>query len=128
MSLRGLYFDPFPYHRCSGSDFFVVWCGSCAQSGGLITTLPIPRHLQGSLSRATQEQKQLSEKLREEAEQKEQLRRMKNEMENERWHLDKTIEKLQKEVREQGRGERVEGGSRERIGCGIQLLWGPDES
>ncbi|XP_070278054.1 cingulin-like protein 1 isoform X1 [Myotis yumanensis] len=53
---------------------------------------------QGSLSRATQEQKQLSEKLREEAEQKEQLRRMKNEMENERWHLDKTIEKLQKEM------------------------------
>ncbi|XP_036158622.1 cingulin-like protein 1 isoform X2 [Myotis myotis] len=53
---------------------------------------------QGRLSRATQEQKQLSEKLREEAEQKEQLRRMKNEMENERWHLDKTIEKLQKEM------------------------------
>ncbi|XP_014395823.1 PREDICTED: cingulin-like protein 1 [Myotis brandtii] len=53
---------------------------------------------QASLSRATQEQKQLSEKLREEAEQKEQLRRMKNEMENERWHLDKTIEKLQKEM------------------------------
>lgn len=66
-----------------------------------MTTLPFPCHLQGSLSRATQEQKQLSEKLREEAEQKEQLRRMKNEMENERWHLDKTIEKLQKEVREQ---------------------------
>lgn len=53
---------------------------------------------QGRLSQTTQEQKQLSEKLREEAEQKEQLRRMKNEMENERWHLDKTIEKLQKEM------------------------------
>ncbi|XP_075387128.1 cingulin-like protein 1 isoform X2 [Tenrec ecaudatus] len=51
-----------------------------------------------ALSRVTQEQKQLSEKLKAETEQKEQLKRMKNEMENERWHLDKTIEKLQKEV------------------------------
>ncbi|ELR49150.1 Cingulin-like protein 1, partial [Bos mutus] len=53
---------------------------------------------QRNLSRATQEQKQLSERLKDEAEQKEQLRRLKNEMENERWHLDKTIEKLQKEM------------------------------
>ncbi|PNJ55121.1 CGNL1 isoform 4 [Pongo abelii] len=53
---------------------------------------------QGNLSRTTQEQKQLSEKLKEESEQKEQLRRLKNEMENERWHLGKTIEKLQKEM------------------------------
>lgn len=53
---------------------------------------------QRNLSRATQEQKQMSEKLKDEAEQKEQLRRLKNEMENERWHLDKTIEKLQKEM------------------------------
>ncbi|XP_012584130.1 PREDICTED: cingulin-like protein 1 isoform X2 [Condylura cristata] len=53
---------------------------------------------QRNLSRATLEQKQLSEKLKDEAEQKEQLRRLKNEMENERWHLDKTIEKLQKEM------------------------------
>lgn len=53
---------------------------------------------QRHLSRATQEQKQLSEKLKDETEQKEQLRRLKNEMENERWHLDKTIEKLQKEM------------------------------
>lgn len=45
----------------------------------------------------------MSEKLKDEAEQKEQLRRLKNEMENERWHLDKTIEKLLKEVREQER-------------------------
>ncbi|XP_017751993.1 PREDICTED: cingulin-like protein 1 isoform X5 [Rhinopithecus bieti] len=51
-----------------------------------------------NLSRTTQEQKQLSEKLKEESEQKEQLRRLKNEMENERWHLGKTIEKLQKEM------------------------------
>ncbi|XP_011948374.1 PREDICTED: cingulin-like protein 1 isoform X5 [Cercocebus atys] len=54
---------------------------------------------QRNLSRTTQEQKQLSEKLKEESEQKEQLRRLKNEMENERWHLGKTIEKLQKEMR-----------------------------
>ncbi|KAF0885989.1 cingulin-like protein 1 [Crocuta crocuta] len=53
---------------------------------------------QRNLTRATQEQKQLSEKLKDETEQKEQLRRLKNEMENERWHLDKTIEKLQKEM------------------------------
>ncbi|XP_061287154.1 cingulin-like protein 1 [Bos javanicus] len=53
---------------------------------------------QRNLSRATQEQKQLSERLKDEAEQKEQLRRLKNDMENERWHLDKTIEKLQKEM------------------------------
>ncbi|XP_031308528.1 cingulin-like protein 1 isoform X2 [Camelus dromedarius] len=51
-----------------------------------------------NLSRATQEQKQLSERLKDETEQKEQLRRLKNEMETERWHLDKTIEKLQKEM------------------------------
>ncbi|KAF6350974.1 cingulin like 1 [Rhinolophus ferrumequinum] len=53
---------------------------------------------QRNLTWATQEQKQLSEKLKDETEQKEQLRRLKNEMENERWHLDKTIEKLQKEM------------------------------
>ncbi|XP_072818448.1 cingulin-like protein 1 [Vicugna pacos] len=53
---------------------------------------------QRNLSRAIQEQKQLSEKLKDETEQKEQLRRLKNEMETERWHLDKTIEKLQKEM------------------------------
>lgn len=76
-----------------------------------MTALSFPCHLQRNLSRATQEQKQLSEKLKDESEQKEQLRRLKNEMENERWHLDKTIEKLQKEVREQEEGERgVEAG------------------
>lgn len=53
---------------------------------------------QRNLSRTTQEQKQLSEQLKDEVEQKEQLRRLKNDMENERWHLDKTIEKLQKEM------------------------------
>ncbi|XP_073922148.1 cingulin-like protein 1 isoform X2 [Castor canadensis] len=53
---------------------------------------------QRELSQTTQEQKQLSEKLRDETEQKEQLRRLKNEMESERWCLDKTIEKLQKEM------------------------------
>lgn len=58
-------------------------------------------HLQRELSQISQEQKELLEKLRDEAEQKEQLRKLKNEMESERWHLDKTIEKLQKEVRGQ---------------------------
>lgn len=55
-------------------------------------------HAQRELSQTSQEQKQLLEKLQDEAEQKEQLRRLKNEMESERWHLDKTIEKLQKEM------------------------------
>ncbi|XP_053449462.1 cingulin-like protein 1 isoform X2 [Nycticebus coucang] len=53
---------------------------------------------QKNLIRITQEQKLLSEKLNDETEQKEQLRRLKNEMGSERWHLDKTIEKLQKEM------------------------------
>ncbi|XP_058521774.1 cingulin-like protein 1 [Ochotona princeps] len=53
---------------------------------------------QRNLSQTSQEQKQLSEKLKDEVEQKEQLRRLKNDMEAERWHLDKTIEKLQKEM------------------------------
>lgn len=57
--------------------------------------------LQRELSQISQEQKELLEKLQEEVEQKEQLRKLKNEMESERWHLDKTIEKLQKEVRGQ---------------------------
>lgn len=58
-------------------------------------------HLQRELSQISQEQKELLEKLQEEVEQKEQLRKLKNEMESERRHLDKTIEKLQKEVRGQ---------------------------
>lgn len=60
----------------------------------------------------------MSEKLKDETEQKEQLRRLKNEMENERWHLDKTIEKLQKEVREPEWG-----GSTRRRGRGADLPW-----
>ncbi|XP_057623361.1 cingulin-like protein 1 isoform X3 [Chionomys nivalis] len=55
--------------------------------------------VQRELTQTTQEQKELLEKLQEETEQKEQLRKLKNEMESERWHLDKTIEKLQKELR-----------------------------
>ncbi|XP_052569749.1 cingulin-like protein 1 [Peromyscus californicus insignis] len=53
---------------------------------------------QRALSQTAQEQKELLEKLQDETEQKEQLRKLKNEMESERWHLDKTIEKLQKEM------------------------------
>ena len=64
----------------------------------------------------------MSEKLKDETEQKEQFRRLKNEMENERWHLDKTIEKLQKEVR--GRGGRGVG----RTPLGPSALGGPGGS
>ncbi|OBS72643.1 hypothetical protein A6R68_12777 [Neotoma lepida] len=55
-------------------------------------------HAQRELSQTSQEQKELLEKLQDETEQKEQLRKLKNEMESERWQLDKTIEKLQKEM------------------------------
>lgn len=91
-----------------------------------MTALSFPCHPQRNLSRATQEQKQLSEKLKDETEQKEQLRRLKNEMENERWHLDKTIEKLQKEVRQQDEvREREGGGNTGRRGCGHTPVLGP---
>ncbi|XP_075714068.1 cingulin-like protein 1 [Rhinoderma darwinii] len=53
-----------------------------------------------SLSRISHEHHQLSERLKDESNQKEQLRNLKNEMETERWQLDKTIERLQKEVSE----------------------------
>lgn len=66
-----------------------------------MTTLSFSCHLQRDLSQIIQKQKHLSEKLQDETDQKEQLRKQKNEMEKERWHLDQTIEKLQKEVREQ---------------------------
>lgn len=72
-----------------------------------MTALHFPHCLQRELTQTAQEQKELLEKLQEETEQKEQLRKLKNEMESERWHLDKTIEKLQKEVR----GQEVEQGS-----------------
>lgn len=75
--------------------------------GRQVTALYFPYCLQRELTQTAQEQKELLEKLQEETEQKEQLRKLKNEMESERWHLDKTIEKLQKEVR----GREVEQGS-----------------
>ncbi|KAM5171047.1 cingulin-like protein 1 isoform 1-T4 [Mantella aurantiaca] len=53
-----------------------------------------------SLSRITHEHNQLAERLKEESTQKEHLRNLKNEMENERWQLDKTVEKLHKEISE----------------------------
>ncbi|XP_063305170.1 cingulin-like protein 1 [Pelobates fuscus] len=70
-------------------------------------TLQVSRKLENqledmkrSLNRITHEHHQLSERLKDESSQKEQLRNLKNEMENERWQLDKTIEKLQKEISE----------------------------
>ncbi|XP_072004237.1 cingulin-like protein 1 isoform X2 [Engystomops pustulosus] len=53
-----------------------------------------------SLTRISHEHHQLSERLKDESNQKEQLRNLKNEMESERWQLDKTIDRLQKEVSE----------------------------
>uniref|UniRef100_A0A8C8RY34 Cingulin like 1 n=1 Tax=Pelusios castaneus TaxID=367368 RepID=A0A8C8RY34_9SAUR len=51
-------------------------------------------------SQMIQEHQQLTQQLKDETNQKEQLKRVKNEMENERWQLDKTIEKLHKEMAE----------------------------
>lgn len=53
-----------------------------------------------SLIRITHEHHQLTERLKDESTQKEQLRNLKNEMESERWQLDKTVEKLHKEISE----------------------------
>uniref|UniRef100_A0A8B9PT52 Cingulin like 1 n=1 Tax=Apteryx owenii TaxID=8824 RepID=A0A8B9PT52_APTOW len=46
----------------------------------------------------SQERQQLTEQLKDETYQKKQLKKIKNEMENERWQLNKTIEKLQEEM------------------------------
>uniref|UniRef100_A0A8C4W064 Cingulin like 1 n=1 Tax=Gopherus evgoodei TaxID=1825980 RepID=A0A8C4W064_9SAUR len=56
--------------------------------------------MQKKFSQVIQEQQLLTEQLKDETNQKEQLKRIKNEMENERWQLDKTIEKLHKEMAE----------------------------
>ncbi|XP_067327289.1 cingulin-like protein 1 isoform X2 [Anolis sagrei] len=55
---------------------------------------------QKSVRQLSQEQQQLMGRLKDEANQKDQLKRMKSELENERWQLDKTIEKLHKEMAE----------------------------
>ncbi|KAH0619773.1 hypothetical protein JD844_014031 [Phrynosoma platyrhinos] len=55
---------------------------------------------QKNISQLSQEQQQLTDRLKDEANQKDQLKRMKSELENERWQLDKTIEKLHKEMAE----------------------------
>ncbi|XP_066492136.1 cingulin-like protein 1 isoform X2 [Tiliqua scincoides] len=46
------------------------------------------------------EQQRLNDLLKDETSQKDQLKRLKSELENERWQLDKTIEKLHKEMAE----------------------------
>lgn len=54
---------------------------------------------QRNLAKLTQEHKNLEELLKEEKSQKEKFRNTKNEIEEERRLLDRTVEKLQKEVR-----------------------------
>lgn len=58
--------------------------------------------LQKHIHRLSQEQQQLTDRLKEEASEKDQLKRMRSELEKERWQLDKTIEQLHKEVRAGG--------------------------
>lgn len=54
--------------------------------------------LQENIRCISQERQHLTEQLKNETHQKEQLEKIKNEMENERWQLNKTVEKLQEEV------------------------------
>lgn len=54
--------------------------------------------LQENIRCISQEWQHLTEQLKDETHQKEQLEKIKNEMENERWQLNKTVEKLQEEV------------------------------
>ncbi|XP_076853425.1 cingulin-like protein 1 isoform X2 [Brachyhypopomus gauderio] len=56
--------------------------------------------VQRNLSRMTHEHRELEERLREERSQKEQFKSTKNEIEEERRMLDRTVEKLQKEMSE----------------------------
>ncbi|XP_061450864.1 cingulin-like protein 1 isoform X2 [Rhineura floridana] len=55
---------------------------------------------QRDVHQLNQEKQQLTDRLKDEANQKDQLKRMKRELETERWQLDKTIEKLHKEMAE----------------------------
>lgn len=55
--------------------------------------------LQRNLNRLSVTHKELEEMLQEERSQKEQFKNMKNSIEDERRLLDRTVEKLQKEVR-----------------------------
>lgn len=50
------------------------------------------------MAKLTQDHKELEERLREERSQKEQFKNTKNEIEDERRLLDRTVEKLQREV------------------------------
>lgn len=59
--------------------------------------------LQRNLTKLTQDHKDLNEKLKDERIQKEQFKRTKDEIEDERRLLDRTVEKLQKEVALWGR-------------------------
>lgn len=54
--------------------------------------------LQENIRCISQERQQLTQQLKDETHQKEQLEKIKNEMENERWQLNKTVENLQEEV------------------------------
>lgn len=54
--------------------------------------------LQRNLTKLSSEHKELEERLQEERTQKEQFKNMKNDIEDERRLLDRTVDKLQKEV------------------------------
>lgn len=54
--------------------------------------------LQENIRCISQERQQLIQEIKDEIHQKEQLKKIKSEMENEQWQLNKTIEKLKEEV------------------------------
>uniref|UniRef100_A0A8B9DRI0 Cingulin like 1 n=1 Tax=Anser cygnoides TaxID=8845 RepID=A0A8B9DRI0_ANSCY len=56
--------------------------------------------LQENIRCISQERQQLTQQLKDEIHQKEQLKKIKSEMENEQWQLNKTIEKLKEEMAE----------------------------
>lgn len=60
--------------------------------------------LQENIRCISQERQRLTEQLKDETCQKEQLKQRKTEMENERLQLNKTVEKLQEEVRVHSKG------------------------
>lgn len=58
-------------------------------------------HFQGKLTKLNHEHRELKEKLKEEKKQTEELWRIKTELEDERRLQDRTVEQLQRKVREE---------------------------
>uniref|UniRef100_A0A8D0F3U2 Cingulin like 1 n=1 Tax=Strix occidentalis caurina TaxID=311401 RepID=A0A8D0F3U2_STROC len=75
-------------------------CKGYIKSGSAFHYIYFFNLLQENMRCISQERQQLTQQLKDETHQKEQLKQIKNEMENERWQLNKTVEKLQEEMSE----------------------------